>query len=306
MGVRQGEAVVRASSRKRLARHSGATIHSPGLKTANAILVILLVIVVIVPFAIVVNVSLKTNQEYASTGAIAPPRNPLNLENYSAALSYDDGLMLRGFMNSAILIVVSVTLSVAFGTMSAYALERFDFTLRKIVLGLFVLSVLIPRETTHVATFSIIKALGLFNTRLAGIVIYSGTDIILITIFLQFINQIPVSIDESARIDGASYVTVYLRMIVPLLRPAVVTVIIVKSVWIYNDLFVPLLFMPARRLNTVNLALKAFGEGSGAGRMTEWTLMSAAVVVALLPTLVLYIFFQRSIISGLSQGSTKL
>jgi multiple sugar transport system permease protein len=293
-------------SRRRGGRHSGATIHSPALKLANAILAFLLVVVVVVPFAIVVNVSLKTNQEYASTGAFAPPQNPFNLANYAAALSYDDGLMLRGFMNSAILIVVSVTLSVVFGTMSAYALERFDFTLRKFMLGLFILSVLIPRETTHVATFSIIKALGLFNTRLAGIVIYSGTDIILITIFLQFINQIPASIDESARIDGASYVTVYLRMIVPLLKPAIVTVIIIKSVWIYNDLFVPLLFMPARRLNTVNLALKAFGEGSGAGRMTEWTLMSAAVVVALLPTLIFYVFFQRSIISGLSQGSTKL
>lgn len=291
---------------RRRGRHSGATIHSHGLKIANAILAILLVVLVVVPFAIVVNVSLKTNQEYASTGAFAPPRNPFNLANYAAALSYDDGLMVRGFMNSAILIIVSVTLSVVFGTMSAYALERFDFTLRKVILGLFILSVLIPRETTHVATFSIIKALGLFNTRLAGIVIYSGTDIILITIFLQFINQIPASIDESARIDGASYVTVYWRMIVPLLKPAIVTVIIIKSVWLYNDLFIPLLFMPARRLNTVNLALKAFGEGSGAGRMTEWTLMSAAVVVALLPTLIFYVFFQRSIISGLSQGSTKL
>jgi multiple sugar transport system permease protein len=275
------------------------------LRIAHYTILFIILAAVVVPFIVIVNVSLKSTEEYASTALMAIPES-LYLANYSLVLTADNLIMLTGFLNTFLLIAISVSLNIVIGTMATYVLTRFDFKLRGFILLLFVLSVLFPKETTHVATFTVIKFLGIFNTRAAGVALYTGTDIIQLMIFMQFIATIPFSIDESARMDGAGYLTIFTRMIIPLMKPAIVTVIIIKSVWIYNDLFVPLLYMPRGSLKMVTTALVALGEDGGtAGGMTNWPVMGAAVIVAVIPTLILYVFFQREIIAGLSEGSTK-
>ena len=254
-------------------------------------------ITVVFPIAIVIFNSFKSPTEYMYSGAFELPKSFFNFENYEKA--FFTGNIMNGFKNSITLIIGSIILNVGLGTMLAYALGRFQFKFKKVVLALFTMAVIIPTVTTQVATFSIIKAIGFYNTYFAGFLIYCGTDIIQIYIYLQFVEKIPFELDEAAMIEGASYFKIYSRIIFPLLLPATVTVIIIKTINIYNDLFTTYLYMPSKQ--TVSLALYTFAGDRGA----QWNVMSAAIVIALIPTLIGYLFLQKYIFSGLTNGAVK-
>ena len=108
-----------------------------------------------------------------------------------------------GFVNTTIILVVSLVGTILIGTMAAYAIDRFEFRFKKLVVGLFLLATLVPGVTTQVATFQVVNALDLFNTRWSAIVLFLGTDIIAIYIFMQFMRASRVSLDEAAMLDGA-------------------------------------------------------------------------------------------------------
>jgi multiple sugar transport system permease protein len=185
--------------------------------------------------------------------------------------------------------------------MAAYAIERFAFRGKRLVLFAFLLATLVPSVTTQVATFQVISTLGLFNTRWAAIALFTGTDIVSIYIFLQFLRSIPRELDEAALLDGASYLTIYRRIILPLLKPAVATVVILKTVAIYNEFYLPFLYMPSRDLGVVSTSLFRFKGPYG----TQWEVISAGVVIAIVPTLVLFLSLQRFIYNGFMSGATK-
>lgn len=274
-------------------------ISSKGGKIAAYVVLMFFVLLVLVPILIVVNVSLKSNSEYMMNGVYSLPEKLLNLENYVTA--FQDGNFGMAFLNTLFLIGVSVPVSILTGTMVAYALGRFEFRLRKLMFALFLIPTFIPSMTVTIATFTLIKTLGLFNTRLAGILLYVGTDIVQIYIFLQYVNQIPSALDESARLDGASRLRIYWSVILPQMRPAIATCAILKVINIYNDFFTPYLYMPKSDLRTVATALNTFAGD----RMANWPLMSAAIVFVAIPTIVMYIFMQRFIINGVTDGAVK-
>ena len=169
------------------------------------------------------------------------------------------------------------------------------------MLGAFLLATLIPGVTTQVSTFQIINKLELFNTPWAAILLYLGTDIIAVYIFLQFLDSIAVALDESAMLDGASYLTIYWRIILPLLKPAIVTVIIIKGVNIYNDFYTPFLYMPKTSLQVISTALFKFKGPYG----SQWEVISAGIIIAIIPTLVAFLSLQKYIYNGFAQGSVK-
>ena len=179
-----------------------------------------------------------------------------NFDNF--VIAFDQGRMLLGFVNTLVILVVAVTGTVLVGTAVAYALNRFDFRGRRVVVGLFLVATLVPGVTTQVATFQVVASMGLFNTRWSAVLLYMGTDIVSIYIFLQFMQSIPRSLDEAAMIDGASRFTIYYRIILPLLRPAIVTVVIIKGVAIYNEFYIPFLYMPSRDLAVISTSLFRF------------------------------------------------
>lgn len=155
--------------------------------------------------------------------------------------------------------------------------------------------------TTTIATFTLIRALGVYNTIFAGVLLYIGSDIVQIYIFLQFVKQIPIALDESARLDGASRVRIFYSIILPQMRPAIATTAILKILNIYNDFFTPYMYMPRAALRTVATALNTFASD----KMANWPLMSAAIVFVALPTLVIYFFLQKQIIGGVTDGAVK-
>jgi multiple sugar transport system permease protein len=187
------------------------------------------------------------------------------------------------------------------GSGSGYSIDRFTFRFRKLVVALFLVATLVPGVTTQVATFQIVDSFGMFDTRWAPIALYMGTDIVLSYIFLQFVRSIPVSLDESARLDGANAFTIYRKIIFPLLKPAIATVVIVKGITVYNDFYIPFLYMPSEELGVISTSLFRFKGPFGA----HWENISAGAVLVILPTLVVFLFLQRYIYNGFTRGATK-
>jgi ABC-type glycerol-3-phosphate transport system permease component len=256
-------------------------------------------VVTLLPLLVVFTTSFKTEGERAAGGPLDPPHNWLNLGNYRFAFS--QGHMLAAFLNTAFIMVVSVTGTVVIGSMTAYAIDRFRFRFRRLVVGAFLFASLVPGVTTQVATFQIVNYLGLFDTRWAAVALYTGTDIISIIIFLQFIRAIPVALDEAARLEGASSFRIYRSVILPLLKPAIATVVIVKGVVIYNDFYIPFLYMPSPDLAVISTSLFRFKGPYGA----HWEIICAGAVLVIVPTLLVFLLLQRFIYNGFTAGATK-
>lgn len=260
---------------------------------------ILLVIVFILPILTVLFASFKTGTEYASTSVLTLPESFFNFDNFIEA--FTKGNMLNGFKNTVIILIFSLAGAVLTGSMAAYVFSRFKSKFTKFVNRMFLVAVMIPAIATQVATFQIISALGLFNTRLAPIILYIGTDIMTIYIFLQFLDNISVSLDESAIIDGANYFQIFFKIILPLLSPAVITVLITKGVGLYNDFYTPFLYTPSADLLTLSTTLFKFKGPFGA----HWEVISAGIIVVMIPTLIVFLTLQKQIYSGLVSGSVK-
>ncbi|GAA4802799.1 carbohydrate ABC transporter permease [Streptomyces ziwulingensis] len=257
-------------------------------------------LVVLLPLTVVLLTSLKTSGELADgSGALALPEDPFHFDNYVTA--FRDGRMLTAFGNTAFVLVFAIGGTVLIGSMAAYAIDRFAFRMKKAVLALFLVAALVPGVTTQVATFQIVNSLGMFDSLWAPILLYMGTDIVSIYIFLQFIRSIPVSLDESARVEGASAFTVYRKIIFPLLRPAIATVVIVKGITVYNDFYIPFLYLPSEDLGVISTSLFRFKGPFGA----HWETISAGAVLVILPTLIVFLLLQRFIYNGFTRGATK-
>ncbi|MFE1546366.1 carbohydrate ABC transporter permease [Streptomyces sp. NPDC058718] len=256
-------------------------------------------VVVLLPLAVVFLTSLKTSEEVSDGGALSLPGDWLNFRNYATA--FTDGHMLAAFGNTAFILVFSVGGTVIIGSMTAYAVDRFDFRAKKLVMALFLVATLVPGVTTQVATFQVVNSFGLVDTRWAPILLYMGTDIVSVYVFLQFIRSIPRSLDEAARLDGANAFTIYRKIILPLLKPAIATVVIIKGITTYNDFYIPFLYMHSEDLGTISTSLFRFKGPFGA----HWEAISAGAILVILPTLVVFLLLQRWIYNGFAQGATK-
>lgn len=256
-------------------------------------------LIALLPIVVVFFAAFKTGQEYTSTGPLTPPSDWGNFSNFTRA--FTEGNMLTGFKNTFIILVISILGTTLIGSMVAFVLDRFKFVGSNIILGAFLLATLIPGVTTQVATFQIVNGLGLFNTMWAAIILYLGTDIIAIYIFLQFMQSISNSLDESAMLDGASYFRIYRSIILPLLKPAIVTVIIVKGVNVYNDFYTPFLYMPKTDLQVISTALFKFKGPYG----SEWEVICAGIMIAIIPTIIAFLALQKYIYNGFTNGSVK-
>jgi len=284
-----------------LGRVTGSTLKYASLIIAS--------IVVIVPLLAILLGSFENYEEFNRPG-FPLPGNFLNFQNYITALTntqngglagiFAVGGMGRAFIMTGILLVPSCIGTILIGTMTAYVLSRFKSRLTGLVQSLFLLAALIPAISTQVATFQIINFLGVFNTPFAPIVLYLGTDVISLRIFLQFANNIPFDIDEAALMDGASFFGVYWRVMLPLLRPAIATVVILKIIAIYNDFYTPFLYMPDRELGTVSTSLFRFIGPYSA----HYEVVCAGVIIITVPTLILFLVLQQHIYNGFS-GAVK-
>lgn len=269
-----------------------------GIATAiKYISLILGATVAILPMLVLVFTSFKTDKEYQTTGPLALPSH-LYMGNYIRA--FTEGDMITGFKNTFIILIVTLTGKIILGTMIAYVLHRFKFRGKRIILGAFLFAMFIPGITNQVVIFKMISAVHLYNTIGSILVLNLGSDVISMYIFLQFLDRIPISLDESAMLDGASYFTIYWKIILPLLKPAIVTACILSGVGIYNDFYTPYLYMPDPALRTISTALYNFKGPMG----SQWQVIAAGVVIVIIPTLAIFLALQKQIYNGVA-GSVK-
>ncbi|WP_040949461.1 carbohydrate ABC transporter permease [Gorillibacterium massiliense] len=255
--------------------------------------------VVLFPPYTVLIASLKSKEEYLAS-RFAFPSNIFNMDNFHYLFSKTK-LLTTAYPNTLYIIVLSVIGNIILGTMVAYALGRFDFKLKKFILGAFMLAAVIPLVTTQVATFRVMKMLHLYNTINAPVVLYLGADVVSIMIYLQFIKNIPYALDESAMLEGTSLFRIYWNIIFPLLMPATVTVAIMRIIYVYNDFYIPFLYMPKQKLQVVSTAIFQFVGPNAA----SWNLISAMIVFIFIPIIILFLFLQKYIYAGVANGAVK-
>ncbi len=266
-------------------------------KVFQYLVLLLGAIVAILPILVVFIGSMKSNEEFLTTGVLALPQS-FDFSNYKTA--FVNGQMLLGFKNTLIIFVISMIGKLILGSMFAYVMSRFDFKLKKTIMLLFMMAMLIPGITAQVATFQIINSLGLFNTRWAVIILNLGTDVISLYVFMQYLQEISISLDEAAFLDGASYFGIFWRIILPNLKAPMVTMLIISGVGVYNDFYSPFLYMPDRNLKVISTALFAFKGPYG----SNWPIILAGVVIVIIPILIVFLFLQKYIYNGVA-GSVK-
>jgi multiple sugar transport system permease protein len=266
-------------------------------KTLRYILLVLGAAFVIVPLIPVLFMAFKTGVEFRETSVFKAPGNWLNMYNFAYAIRV--GRLFSALLTTLIVLAASLLFSVNFCCMVSFVLQRFEFRGKKIVMGAYLLTMFIPVVTTQVVVFRIIYALGLINHIGSLILLYSGVGIVDIYIVMNILNTIPKSLDEAGLLDGAGYFRIYFSIILPLLKPAIVTLAVIKGIGIYNDFYIPNLYL-IRGAQTLTVALYRFFSGLS----TPFEVVSAAVLLATIPMLALFLFCQRYIYNGLA-GAVK-
>ena len=256
-------------------------------------------VVFIVPFIFIVVTAAKTQLEASSLDFALPTQWKI-VENLQAVLSERNGIMVTALRNSLILTVASVAITVVLASLIAFVIQRRRDRVAALVSGLFLAGLIIPPAV--VPTIFLLQALGLFKT-LAGLILVEVAFAMpfAILVFVAFVSVIPRELDEAALMDGATPFRLYRSVILPLLRPAMITIIVVLSVAIYNDFVNPLYFLPGNDNATVQLTLFNFQSQF----LTRWNLLFADVLLITIPPLIMFIFFQRQLDSGLTAGAVK-
>jgi raffinose/stachyose/melibiose transport system permease protein len=265
----------------------------------DVVALVVVAIVFVVPFLFILVTAAKERAE-ASRLEFTWPQQWLLLDNLGEVIGARDGLMVTAMRNSLLLTVASVTLIVLLSAMVGYVLHRRRDRMATVVTGLMLAGLVIPPAI--VPTIYVLQSVGLFKT-LPGLVLVEVAFLMpfSVLVFRTFVSAIPRELDEAAIMDGATATTLFLRVILPLLRPAIITVIVVSSVAVYNDFVNPLYFLPGTDNATVQLTLFNFQSQFN----TRWNLLFADVLLITIPPLVMFIFFQRQIVSGMTAGAVK-
>ncbi|ROR30565.1 multiple sugar transport system permease protein [Mobilisporobacter senegalensis] len=264
------------------------------------IICLAMVAIVIGPILLTLFAALKTKADMVITSPLTlPDWDKITLDNFKKVLS--DKYLLLGFKNTGIILVVSIFLNVVFGTITAFIIDRFQFKGKKIVVALFFIGMLIPNFVTEIARFRIIQGLHLYNTLGAPIVIYVASDLMQLYIYRQFLSGISVALDEAALLDGCSYFGLFIKIIFPLLAPATATVCIIKAINIINDMYVPYLYMPKNKLRTLTTFIMNYANA----QQGSWQLLAAGIIIVMISTIIIYVFFQKYILAGVTAGAVK-
>ncbi|AGS22703.1 carbohydrate ABC transporter permease [Rhizobium etli] len=250
-------------------------------------------------FLTIVN-SFKDRASIFREPLMIPTPSTFSLVGYQTVLGQGD--FATYFQNSFIVTNVSILLVLLFGAMAAFALSEYRFR-GNLLLGLYMaIGIMIPIRLGTVAILQGMVAAGLVNTLTALILVYTAQGIPLaIFILSEFMRTVSDDLKNAGRIDGLSEYAIFFRLVLPLVRPAMATVAVFTMIPIWNDLWFPLILAPAEATKTVTLGSQIFiGQF-----VTNWNAVLAALSLAILPILILYVIFSRQLIRGITSGAVK-
>jgi raffinose/stachyose/melibiose transport system permease protein len=278
---------------------SKATTSLPRTIGAHAILLAYTIIALFPVFVVVIN-SFKSRQAIFQQPLTPPTPKTFDLIGYTTVFGQGDFFLY--FQNSLIVTVVSLFFVLLFGAMAAFALSEYRFR-GNTLMGLYLaLGIMIPIRLGTVAILQLMVASGLVNTLTALILVYTAQGLPLaIFILSEFMKGVSDDLKNAGRIDGLSEYTIFFRLVLPLVRPAMATVAVFTMIPIWNDLWFPLILAPSEATKTLTLGSQVFiGQF-----VTDWNAVLSALSLAILPVLVLYVIFSRQLIRGITSGAVK-
>lgn len=278
---------------------SRSTSSLPRAAAAHTILIVYMLIALFPVFVIVIN-SFKSRRAIFNSPLSLPDAHSFSLGGFQTVMSQGDFLLY--FQNSLIVTVVSVFLVLLFGAMAGFALSEYRFRGNSLM-GLYLaLGIMIPIRLGTIAILKLMVVTGLVNTLTALILVYTAQGLPLsIFILSEFMHQVSEDLKNAGRIDGLSEYRIFFRLVLPLVRPAMATVAVFTMIPIWNDLWFPLILAPSDATKTVTLGAQMFiGQF-----VTDWNAVLAALSLAILPVLGLYLLFSRQLIRGITSGAVK-
>ena len=250
-------------------------------------------------FVILIN-SFKNRKAIFREPLGLPTSDTFSMIGYQTVMKQGDFFLY--FQNSMIVTVASLFFILLFGAMAAFALSEYRFR-GNMLMGLYLaLGIMIPIRIGTVAILEMMVATGLVNTLMALILVYTAQGLPLAVFILsEFMRQVSDDLKNAGRIDGLSEYTIFFKLVLPLVRPAMATVAVFNMIPIWNDLWFPLILAPAEEVKTLTLGSQVFiGQF-----VTDWNAVLSALSMAILPVLVLYVIFSRQLIRGITSGAVK-
>ena len=269
----------------------GAAALAQGLLLANTLLVLL-------PMGFMILSSFKTTREIFQR-PFGWPASP-SLRNYAAV--WETAHFDVYFVNSVIVTVGAMLVILVAGTLAAYALGRYRFRGNDLLYLFFLSGIMVPIRLAIIPLFILMRDLRLLDTHWSLILVYAASGLSsAVFILTGFFRALPQDLDSAARIDGAGELSILIRVMLPLVRPALAIVTVYNVIPIWNDFFFPLVFIHQDRLKTLPLGMTVFfGEFAA-----NWALLFAGLTLAAAPVIGLYILMSRQFIKGLTAGAVK-
>ena len=270
-------------------------------RTLAYVLLISYAVLMFIPFAWSVSSSLKTQADSVRDLALIP--TPVSLDGWQTAFNELDPSLPRLFFNSTI-IAAAVTLSnVVLGSMAGYAFARLRFPGREVLFILVLATMMIPDQLRLVPIYQILRGLGLLQDerQYFGVVLVLAISAVSIFLMRQYFMSIPRALEEAAKIDGAGFYTIFLRVVLPLATPAIAAIAILQFQGTWNGFFWPTVILQDRPNWTLPLGIAQFQDLYA----TRWPPLMAVVVMSTVPILILYIFFQRYFVEGIAAAGVK-
>jgi len=256
-------------------------------------------VIFVVPFVFILLTALKTRQEAADLNFTWPHQLQF-VQNLVDVVQARDYLLIIAYINSTILTVGSVAIVIVLAAMVAFVLQRRTGRWNGLINFLVLSGLIMPPAV--VPTIWVLQKLGLFRTMPGLILVEVAFHLAFcVLLFRAFIATIPKELDEAAVIDGAGPVRLFFRVIFPLLRSVIVTIVLVESVNIFNDFVNPLYFLPGEQNATVQLTLYNFNSQFN----TQYNLLFMDILLITIPPLIMYLFFNRQIVAGMTSGAVK-
>jgi len=279
-------------------RYRGASIGKRIFITFMIIVMSIYVLLILYPLFNMVTSSFKTNRAILSTPFSIP--ESISLKNFTTV--WIDKGFSHYFFNSLFVTTISMAIVILFGSMSAYGIARYSFKGNTFIYMLFLSGIMLPLKAAIIPLFLLVKNLGLINTQASIIMIFIAMGLpSTVFILAGFMKAIPMELEYAAKIDGCNDFTIYRKIVMPMVAPAVALVTIYNSVPIWNDFFFPLVFLQSDKIKTLPVGLSTFfGQHS-----TNWALLFTGLSIAILPMLILYLFMSKYFIKGMTAGAVK-
>jgi raffinose/stachyose/melibiose transport system permease protein len=257
-------------------------------------------VLALAPVALIVMNAFKSREAIFSAPLALPTAQTFDLSGFEVVLG--GGQFASYFANSMIVTLVALAGTILFGAMAAFALSEYRFRFNTVTGLFFTLGLMVPIRLGTVAILNMMVAGDLVNTRTALILVYIAQGLpVAIFVLTEFMRTVSADLKNAGRVDGLSEYEIFFWLVIPLLRPAMVSVAVFTMIPIWNDLWFPLILAPSEETKTVTLGAQVFlGQ-----YITDWTSVLAALSLSILPVLALYLLFAKGLIRGITAGAVK-